>query len=131
MLTVFIGSSSEAKRRNILSRFVIELGDSFDVRPWDTAFETGSITIQRLLGWTKEIDAAICIFSKDDVVTKRDQSKFTVRDNVLFEYGLFLAILGTERVFIAAEEGTEIASDLEGITSARFKVAKSQPQQER
>ena len=121
MLTVFIGSSSEAKRRNILSRFVIELGDSFDVRPWDTAFETGSITIQRLLGWTKEIDAAICIFSKDDVVTKRDQSTFTVRDNVLFEYGLFLAILGTERVFIAAEEGTEIASDLEGVTSARFK----------
>jgi SAM-dependent methyltransferase len=121
MLTVFIGSSSEAKSRGILSRFVVSLGESFDVRPWDNAFETGSITIQRLLAWTKEIDAAICIFSKDDVVIKRDQSKFTVRDNVLFEYGLFLAILGTERVFIAAEEGTEIASDLEGVTSARFK----------
>jgi SAM-dependent methyltransferase len=121
MLTVFIGSSSEAKKRNILSTFVDKLGDSFDVRPWDNAFETGSITIKRLLGWTKEIDAAICIFSKDDVLIKRDQSKFTVRDNVLFEYGLFLAILGTERVFIAAEEGTEIASDLDGVTFARFK----------
>lgn len=39
-----------------------------------------------------------------------------VRDNVLFEYGLFMGALGKERVCFVCKDQPKVASDLKGIT---------------
>lgn len=61
-------------------------------------------------------DFGIMIFAKDDITTVRGEEFETPRDNVLFEYGLFLGRVGSDKAFIVAEEGIKLPSDLLGVT---------------
>ena len=115
---VFIGSSSEALP--IVNRLVGFLGSDFDVRPWDQSFTPGEYTLTTLLQQVERTDAAIFIFAKDDEVTIRGELGHSARGNVLLEYGLFVARLGRERVFILEEEGVNLPSDVFGITTKSF-----------
>lgn len=60
-------------------------------------------------------DFGIMIFAKDDITTVRGEEFETPRDNVLFEYGLFLGRVGSDKAFIVAEEGIKLPSDLLGV----------------
>jgi len=44
------------------------------------------------------------------------------RDNVIFEFGLFLGSSGLNRAFLLAEEGINLPTDLDGITIAKFSL---------
>ena len=67
-------------------------------------------------------DFGIFIFSPDDIVKMRDGEHTTVRDNVLFELGLFIGKLGKRRCFVVTPDTPRMKfpSDLVGVTPATF-----------
>lgn len=85
-------------------------------------FVPGTSTIDSLLEITERVKAAIFIFNKDDKVWFNGNdsiigtSEDAVRDNVLFEYGLFMGTLGKGKVCFICKGKPHIASDLQGIT---------------
>ena len=122
MLTLFIGSSSEAKERKILPFLITRLhGVFFNVIPWYRAFDQGVFTLEAILNWLNKVDLAILVFTKDDERESRARKDHVSRDNVILEYGLFLSRLGRERVCILQEEGVSLPTDLSGLTVLRFK----------
>ena len=67
-------------------------------------FEPTSSVLDDLIAKVSHFDFGVFIFAPDDVVQIRKESSRSVRDNVLFEMGLFLGRLGMQRVFIVAHE---------------------------
>jgi SAM-dependent methyltransferase len=121
VLTLFIGSSSEAKQRGIVPKLVAELSGRFTVRPWYSVFEQGRFTLETLLDLVKKIDLALLVFAKDDAREFRGTADAITRDNVLLEYGLFLAQLERDRVWILMEEGVALPTDLNGLAVSTFR----------
>ena len=68
----------------------------------------------------QEIKAAIFIFSKEDETWIRGEKKGVVRDNVLFEYGLFTGMLGRTRVIAVKADDVEVPSDLYGVKTINY-----------
>jgi predicted O-methyltransferase YrrM len=122
---VFIGSSSESVRRGLLTKLASAMDDTFVVHRWDKAFElaVGKYTLEVLLDEAPVADAALLVFAQDDEREFRGERGFATRDNVILEYGLFLAELHRERVWIFEEEGVEIPSDVLGLTKYPFRSA--------
>ena len=82
-------------------------------------FVPGTNTIDALIEITKRVEAAIFIFNADDKTWNKNSSlegASTVRDNVLFEYGLFTGALGKKKVCFVCKDHPEVATDLKGIT---------------
>jgi hypothetical protein len=67
-------------------------------------------------------DYAIFVFDGDDVTRTRGVDAQTVRDNVLFEFGLFIGRIGKGRTFwiSARPESHRTPADLVGITHLSF-----------
>jgi len=63
-----------------------------------------------------QFDFGVFVFSSDDSVTSRGKTQRAVRDNVLFELGLFVGRLGIKRSFVVAPNDPDlrIPSDLLG-----------------
>ena len=116
-LTIFIGSARESQKiTEWIAAFLVECGH--EVLPWydARAFPAGEITLPRLIELSRLVDAAIFIFSEDDRVVVRDIQATQPRDNVLLEYGLFVAALGRQRSIICAVGRSKIPVDVAGIT---------------
>ena len=58
--------------------------------------------------------------TKDDFSTVRDKGFETPRDNVVFEFGLFIGRLGSSRAFVVQENGAKLPTDMVGITVPQF-----------
>ena len=69
-----------------------------------------------------EVDFGFMVFSADDELIVRDKHFESARDNVLFEYGLFLGRVGLDRAFVIAQQEAKIPTDLLGITNTRYEV---------
>jgi hypothetical protein len=68
-------------------------------------------------------DFGLFILSPDDIVAIRDKTEHAVRDNVIFELGLFVGRLGRERCFVVVPSGADdlhLPTDLLGMTPATF-----------
>ena len=122
LVEIFIGSSSEAK--GYMEEIAVKL-EELQTRPllWSDSgkgiFIPGDNTIDALIKITKRVQAAVFIFNADDKVWNEKSTldaATTVRDNVLFEYGLFVGALGKEKVCFVCKGTPKIASDLKGIT---------------
>lgn len=121
MREIFLGSSSEAvKDMQDIGYILEEMGNS--VLPWNAAgkniFPANENTIDSLISITKRVQAAVFIFSADDKIWHHKSLKetATVRDNVLFEYGLFCGALDKKKVCFICKGNPSLASDLDGIT---------------
>lgn len=68
------------------------------------------------------VDFAIFIFTPDDLIIIRDEKKLVVRDNILFELGLFTGTIGKRRCFIVKPRDVELhfPTDLLGLTPADY-----------
>src|ERR1044071_4183111 len=100
---VFIGSSREASQ--IARALQHELRDIADCELWSQGlFRVGSVGIDDLVRATSGFDFGVFVFSPDDVLKMRDKTYPTVRDNVLFELGLFIGRLGSQRSFFVIPE---------------------------
>lgn len=115
--TLFIGSSSEALR---VAKTVLSLLDDKDVEPslWNQGvFGLNTSGLEALMKACQDFDYACFVLQKDDVALSRGKRFYTVRDNIIFEIGLFLGALGKDRVFVIFEKGNkpDLPSDLDGI----------------
>lgn len=118
---LFIGSSTEqlAPARSLQA----ELARDAEVTVWDQGvFQASVPNIESLIAQLSMSDFAVFVFTPDDKLFSRGTTYDQVRDNVLFEFGLFVGAIGTRRCFIVAppEDGARVPSDLLGITVATY-----------
>ena len=121
MREIFLGSSSEAIQDMQDIGYILEdMGNK--VLPWNAAgkniFPANENTIDSLIAITKRVQAAVFIFSAEDKIWHHKSLKktATVRDNVLFEYGLFCGALDKKNVCFICKGNPSLASDLDGVT---------------
>lgn len=124
LMEIFMGSSSEA------TEFMYEIAEKLERlnasplmwnAPGKDIFVPGTSTMDALIEITKRVQGAVFIFNADDKVWNNKSAldmdtKDAVRDNVLFEYGLFVGALQKEKVCFICKGKPWIASDLRGIT---------------
>lgn len=116
---IFIGSSSESLQ--VANQVKSLLEKNFDVYIWtDGVFKSNESTLQTLLKSAGLFDFGIMILSKDDFTESRGEYFETVRDNTLFEFGVFLGRIGEDHAYALAEDGVKIPSDLFGITIENY-----------
>lgn len=119
---MFIGSS----REHLDLAYAVQEGLEHDVEPtvWaQGVFGPSRSAMASLVDQTNESDFAVFIFSPSDLTTIRDQQKKTVRDNVIFELGLFIGSIGVERCFMIVPRGEEnlhLPSDMLGLVPLEF-----------
>jgi len=122
---VFIGSSS--KSLNAAKTVKNCLKNQYECTIWedDSFFELNEDTYHTLIRESIGFDFAIFIGGKDDLAErcgKKDaNAEYKPRDNVYLEFGLYAGILSVERSFFLIHTDCKIASDLRGITIARYK----------
>ncbi len=119
---LFIGSSVENLDVAYAAQEALEF--EAEVTVWSQGiFALSRTTMESLMDALDEADFALFVMSPDDITHIRDQKKQTVRDNVVFELGLFIGRLGRERVFMLVPRGSEenhLPTDLLGITPASY-----------
>ena len=118
---VFIASSKEGLK----VAKAINASLDFDTTPtlWSSGtFRLGSSTLDDLAQKSSEVDFAIFVFTPDDVLEFREETARVVRDNVLFELGLFIGALGKTRCFIVQPRDTDmhIPTDLLGVNTTSY-----------
>jgi hypothetical protein len=118
---VFIGSSQKNLR---VARLIADgLEECAHARPWDEGvFGLNEGNLEALLEELKASDFAVFVLAADDMTTSKEETRPSPRDNVLFECGLFMGVLGRDHVFIAHDHTVDlkIPSDLAGITLATY-----------
>ncbi len=119
---LFIGSSVEklAIAREIQCGFS---HDQMVVTVWtDGVFRASQTSLESLLATVRACDFAVLLVSPDDIVVSRDVETPAPRDNVVFELGLFMGLLGRERTFVVKPRGVSIRmpSDLLGFTPVEY-----------
>lgn len=121
--TLFIGSSTE--RLPVARGLKQILTDCADVTVWDEApeFAMGESILDGLIKVGESYDFALLVFGQDDSAMMGGKELPTVRDNVIFELGLFMGHMGTGRAFWLSPKGPKaphLFSDLGGIIHLQF-----------
>ena len=119
---LFIGSSTESLA--IAEYLQAELDFACQATIWTQGiFSASKNVMNELLQCSSRMDFAALVLAPDDELSRRGRKENTVRDNVIFELGLFLGALGQERVFIVAPRGEQMAlpSDLAGIVMLDYR----------
>lgn len=118
---LFIGSSVEGL--NIAYAVQQNLTQDAESTVWDQGvFELSKTTVESLDKVLDSVDFGVFVFSPDDMTIMRGSEVKTIRDNVLFELGLFIGKLSRERVFYIVPEGStfHIPTDLIGVTPGKY-----------
>jgi predicted nucleotide-binding protein len=119
---VFIGSSVEGLKVAYAIQQNIE--HEFEPTVWSQGiFELSGLTIDSLIKQLSNFEYAIFVFSPDDVVKIRHHESSVVRDNVIFEFGLFIGALGRDRVFFVTPRSSSdlhLPTDLLGVTPGKY-----------
>ncbi|NOU45888.1 MAG: nucleotide-binding protein [Bacteroidales bacterium] len=119
---IFVGCSSESI--NIAYSLQENLEFDAHITIWSqNIFHLTESTLDSLLKALPEFDFAIFIFKPEDTIILRNEEKTVVRDNIIFEFGLFLGKLGKERVSFLTPRNTSnfhLPTDLIGITPGTY-----------
>ena len=119
---IFIGSSVEGL--NIAYAIQDNLQHDAYITVWDQGiFKLSSNTLDDLTKALTEFNFGIFVFKPDDITQIRQSNYNTVRDNVIFELGLFIGKLGKERVFFVLPNSVNdfhLPTDLLGITPGKY-----------
>jgi Predicted nucleotide-binding protein containing TIR-like domain len=120
---IFVGCSTEATRaaqavQNNL-RFV-----AFTKIWSQNTFQPSHFTIEDLIKDAPKYDFAVFILAPDDITLSRDAQQHAPRDNVIFETGLFMGVLGRDRVFLIKQGDMQVKlpSDLLGVNPVDYVV---------
>jgi hypothetical protein len=120
---IFIGSSSEGL--TVAKEVKTFFEKDYECYLWtDEIFKYNENFLETLMKEASLFDFGFMIFTKDDYTKSRQQVFETPRDNVVFEFGLFLGRLGKDNAFIIQDEDVKLPSDLFGNTLVRFKCKK-------
>jgi predicted nucleotide-binding protein len=120
---IFVGSSTEdLTLANAIQLNLSRQGHT--VKVWDQGvFAVGKNILEGLIHALDDYDAAVFVFAPNDLVSIRGQHFDAVRDNVVFELGLFTGKLGRDRTFWVVPQGQKqlrLASDLLGVVPAEY-----------
>jgi Predicted nucleotide-binding protein containing TIR-like domain/Histidine-specific methyltransferase, SAM-dependent len=119
---MFIGSSTESL--DVADAVQVNLDKAFEVTVWTQGiFELSKSTLESLMKALDDFDVGIFVFAPDDVTKIRGSEHQTVRDNVLFELGLFIGRLGRDNSYIILPVSTadfHLPTDLLGLTAATY-----------
>lgn len=133
-MNIFIGSSGNGLRIAKGIKQSLERSLDAEVKCWnDHFFEPEVGTLENLFKKVIFYDFAIFVATVDDDLTQKkiqddntilEKKCQSIRDNVVFEYGLFSGALGKKHVFLVVEEGADLPTDFHGVTNIRFKTKK-------
>ena len=114
---VFLGYAGKSEALALrISRFLTQECSGIEVIDWQLHFEPGTVLIGNLFDVADSVDYAIMVATKDDISsTVSSTNIFTPRDNIIFEIGLFMGVIGMKNVIIIKEEGVSLPSDWGGI----------------
>jgi hypothetical protein len=117
---IFIVSSTEALP---IARAVKQyFRQESDVDIWnENIFKINRNYLETLLNRAGYYDYCIAIFAADDAARIRKKAVKVTRDNVIFEFGLFLGRLGPNRTFLIVDEEVELFSDWAGIEAVKYR----------
>jgi predicted nucleotide-binding protein len=118
--TLFIGSSREGLP--VAELVKKHLSDFADCKIWNEpdVFVFGNSYFETLNQLLSLFEYGVLIGTADDRVTSRKKQEQAARDNVLFEFGLFMGRLGREKVFFIKEKDAKTPSDLAGVKLPEF-----------
>jgi hypothetical protein len=122
---VFIGSSSEGLA--VAYALQSNLENDGEVTVWtQDVIRPSEFILESLLEQLDEADIGIFVFSPDDTVVIRGVEQPAVRDNVIFEVGLYVGRLGRDRCFIVFPRGSNprLPSDLLGVNLMNYDGAR-------
>lgn len=121
---IFIGSSREGVNvaKKIKDTINEKCKDWLECELWNDGkvFSINNGTLDSLIKASRKYDYGIFVASNDDIVSKRWKINKTMRDNVLFEMGLFLGSLGLNRAFLITHSKISLPSDFNGVTMIRY-----------
>lgn len=90
-----------------------------EITVWkDGIFKLSQGTLESLEKTLNDMEYGIFVFSPDDILKIRNTEKLSIRDNVLFEFGLFMGKLGRGKVFFITPENCDdlhLPTDILGI----------------
>lgn len=113
---VFIGSSKECL--HVAEAIQANIEHDSDSTIWTQGiFQLSQSNMENLEASLSRFDFAVFVFGPDDILHSRERKYSTVRDNVLFEMGLFIGRLGRNKVYYVIPRSIEyfkIPSDLVG-----------------
>lgn len=119
---LFVGSDAESLE--VARAIQTELDHDAEVTVWtQDIFRLTESTIGSLLSHLNNAEFGVFVFSPTDVVEIRGARLSAIRDNVLFELGLFMGRLGREKTFFVlprSASNIRLPTDLLGITPATF-----------
>lgn len=118
----FLGSSTEGL--TIANKIQELLAHDLSAVVWNqgTVFGLGDATLEALEAAVLEYQFGIFVFTPDDQIHTRGETRPVARDNVLFELGLFIGKLGRYKSFVVhpGNRAIMLPSDLLGITTAPY-----------
>lgn len=123
---LFIASSVETLP--VAEAVNVNLDHDFEITIWKNGtFKLSSTTIDDLVEKSSTVDFALFIFAPDDIASIRNRKEHVVRDNVIFEMGVFVGAIGKSRSFILKPRGVEmhLPTDLLGVTPADYDATRS------
>lgn len=119
MMNIFIASSrQQLSRANGVAELLKSRGHHV-IKWWEpTGFPGGTETLSRLLLLGRTCDSALFIFGADDEVwiAEGTDSVSKARDNVVLEYGIFVANLHPELVLVLTTKNVTLPTDIAGRT---------------
>ncbi|MDQ0008436.1 putative nucleotide-binding protein [Luteibacter jiangsuensis] len=101
--------------------------DPFLAVAWKNGvFRASNYTLDEMDDELERSDFAIAVAHSDDVVITRNDEWPTVRDNVIFELGMFMGRLGRRRAFLMEPRDVDLKlpSDLAGLTTIPYRYEK-------
>lgn len=125
---MFVGSSSESKPVAHYLQSLLLAKDLCDVTVWDQdVFRPSATVFGQLNQLLDDYDFAVFVFNRDDDAIIRNRKQPIVRDNVIFEHGLFMGGLGSGRVFIVTpilekKSRVRMPSDLAGVVTLNYSL---------
>jgi tetratricopeptide (TPR) repeat protein len=123
---LFIGSSTEGI--NVAFALQDNLKYYSEITVWNQGvFNLSETTLESLIAQLNSCDFGIFVFTPDDHIKMKNKKDLTVRDNVLFELGLFIGKLGKTRCYIVMPDNTEFhfPSDLIGMTPGKYEAPRT------
>jgi hypothetical protein len=121
---IFIGSSTKGLEFAELAQR--ELENYGEPELWNNGtFRSAYVPIENLMSAIEKYDFALFVLLPEDPLTIKELTGLSVRDNVLFELGLFMGKLGRDRNFFISPRGSDksrlhLPSDLSGITPSSY-----------
>lgn len=116
---IFVASSTEALET---AKLVAEglAGQGFKPVRWWDAFPAGGYTLESLLDTCRKVDAAVFILTAEDRTWSRGKQSKSPRDNLVFELGMFMGMVGRQRTLVLTEPRAKLPTDIEGWSYLKF-----------